>query len=108
LADEVLAAGVRAVRTADRARASRPDKAGAYPPRTASTGTIDVLREALGAGATVWLGYIDQHGSSSDRLVDPVRIEGGRLTAYDHAAGEARSFALHRITGAMRLDEPAG
>lgn len=104
---EVLAAGVRAVRAGDRARASRPDGVAAYLPRTASTRAVDILRDALGSGVTVWLGYVDQHGSMSDRLVDPVRIEAGRLTAYDHAAGEPRSFALHRITGAMRLDSPS-
>lgn len=104
LETDVLAAAVRAVRASDKARANRPVDAGGYLPRTASTRAVDILRDALGAGVTVWLGYVDQHGSLSDRLVDPVRIEGGRLTAFDHAAGESRSFALHRITGAMRID----
>ena len=50
------------------------------------------------------MGYVDQEGGARDRIVDPVRIDGGWLTAYDHAAGEARTFALHRITGAAPVD----
>ncbi|MGW0226811.1 helicase-associated domain-containing protein [Actinopolymorpha singaporensis] len=102
---EVLAAAVRAVRAGDRARASRP--AGATVGqlrRTPSGEAVDVLRAALAGGWSVWMGYVDQQGGALDRIVDPVRIDGGWLTAYDHAAGEARTFALHRITGAAPVD----
>ncbi len=102
---EALAAAVRAVRAGDRARASRP--AGAtigQLRRTGSTEAVEVLRSALAGGWSVWMGYVDQQGGARDRIVDPVRIDGGWLTAYDHAAGEARTFALHRITGAAPVD----
>ncbi|MET9020571.1 helicase-associated domain-containing protein [Actinopolymorpha sp. NPDC004070] len=102
---EVLAAAVRAVRAGDRARASRP--AGATVGqlrRTPSGEAVDVLRAALAGGWSVWMGYVDQQGGALDRIVDPVRIDGGWLTAYDHAAGEARTFALHRVTGAAPVD----
>ena len=102
---DVLAAAVRAVRAGDRARASRP--AGVTVGqlrRTPSGEAVDVLRAALAGGWSVWMGYVDQQGGARDRIVDPVRIDGGWLTAYDHAAGEARTFALHRITGAAPVD----
>ena len=60
--------------------------------------TMATLREAVEARATVWIGYVDNHGSTVER-VDPVRVEGGWLTAYDHRADDVRSFAIHRITG---------
>jgi predicted DNA-binding transcriptional regulator YafY len=58
-----------------------------------------VLREALEAEQTVWIGYVDNHGSTVERIVDPMKVEGGWLTAYDHRSEEVRSFAVHRISG---------
>ncbi|GAB3403557.1 helicase-associated domain-containing protein [Flindersiella endophytica] len=105
---DLLTAAVRAVRAGDRARASRPEGvAVGQLRRTASTETVEILRDAVAAHRSVWLGYADQHGGISDRIVDPVRIEAGWLTAYDHTSGESRTFALHRITGAAPMEGDA-
>ena len=53
------------------------------------------------------IGYVDNHGGSSERIVDPLKVEGGWLTAYDHRSEEVRSFAVHRITAVRRLESPA-
>ena len=74
-------------------------------PRTAATRTIDLLRGALATGRPVWIGYVDTHGGVSGRVVDPVRLEGGVLTAYDHRMEQVRTFPVHRITGVATLDE---
>ena len=84
-----------AIRAGDRATSSRP--AGAAESLTPS-GSLAALREAIEAGATVLIGYVDNHGTSSERVVDPVRVEGGWLTAYDHRSDDTRTFAVHRIT----------
>jgi predicted DNA-binding transcriptional regulator YafY len=77
-------------------------------PRTAASMTLAMLREALEQGRPVWIGYVDTHGSLTERVVDPVRLEGGYLTAYDHRYEEVHTFAVHRITGVAALDdEPA-
>jgi predicted DNA-binding transcriptional regulator YafY len=47
----------------------------------------------------VVIGYVDNHGANGERVVDPRRIDGGRLSAYDHRADDVREFAVHRITG---------
>ena len=101
------APGVSAVVTAIRGR--RPGRrqparraAGADPP----TGSLAALREAVEAGDTVLIGYVDNHGTSSERVVDPVRVEGGWLTAHDHRSDDVRTFAVHRIT-AVRPVSPA-
>ena len=60
--------------------------------------TMAVLRDSVEARRTVWIGYVDNHGSTVERVVDPVKVEGGWLTAYDHRADDVRSFAIHRIT----------
>jgi predicted DNA-binding transcriptional regulator YafY len=54
----------------------------------------------------VWIGYVDADGASVERVVEPRRVEGGQLSAYDRRADEVRSFAIHRIT-AVRLLAPA-
>lgn len=90
-----VASVVAAVRSGDRVAASRPST-----PSTPLTpaGALAALREAIEAGVTVLIGYVDNQGVSGDRVVDPRSVEGGSLTAYDHRADDVRSFAVHRIT----------
>jgi predicted DNA-binding transcriptional regulator YafY len=38
-----------------------------------------------------------------ERVVDPVHVEAGWLSAYDHRTADVRSFAVHRITAARAL-----
>jgi hypothetical protein len=96
--DSDLDAAVSAIRAGDRAAASRPPGGPGRLGRSASTAAMAQLRDAAEAGATVWLAYVDRDGGQTERLVDPLRIEGGWLTAYDHRADDARTFAVHRIS----------
>ena len=86
---------VAAVRTGDRVAASTPDR-----PASATTPTdaLNALREAIEARATVLVGYVDNHGTRTERIIDPLRLEGGQLTAYDHRTEDRKVFAVHRIT----------
>ncbi|HEU4515294.1 MAG TPA: helicase C-terminal domain-containing protein [Nocardioidaceae bacterium] len=94
-----VAATVGAVRAGDRAAASRPRGAEAGTPgRGGPMATMAALREAVEAKATVWIAYLDNHGSTIERVVDPVKVDAGWLTAFDHRADDVRSFAVHRIT----------
>ena len=97
-----VAAAVAAIRAGDRASAARP----ATEVTTTPAAALTALREAVEMKASVWIGYVDNHGSSSERIVDPVRVEGGQLTAYDHRSEDLRGFAVHRIT-AVRAVDPA-
>lgn len=85
---------VTAIRAGDRAEASRPAATEALTP----SGAMAALREAIETGTTVLIGYVDNHGTSTDRLVDPVGLEGGTLTAHDHRSDDVRAFTVHRIT----------
>ncbi len=90
-----LAAAVTAVRAGDRAAAARPERSAATSPSAA----MAALREAVEAAAPVWIGYVDSHGTTTERVVRPRRVEGGTLTAYDERSEDERDFAVHRITG---------
>ncbi|MFL6158639.1 MAG: helicase-associated domain-containing protein [Marmoricola sp.] len=92
---------VAAVRAGDRAAASRPSRGPARTPADVMT----ALREAAGNGEEVWISYLDNHGTSTERIVRPREVGGGQLTAYDERSDEVRSFAVHRIN---EVRQPAG
>jgi predicted DNA-binding transcriptional regulator YafY len=90
-----VAAVVTAIRSGDRAASSRPTAAEAA---LSPSGSLAALREAAERGAPVLIAYVDNHGTRTERIVDPVSVEGGVLTAHDHRSDDVRTFAVHRIT----------
>jgi hypothetical protein len=86
-----VAAAVRSLRAGEEAAASRPAVA------TSPGGALSALRDAVERRAPVVIAYADHQGVISDRVVDPERVEGGRLTAHDRVADDVRTFAVHRI-----------
>ncbi|MGP4026516.1 helicase-associated domain-containing protein [Actinomadura sp. 3N407] len=111
----MISAAVRALRAGDEASLHgaeqarlRADAPYGEPPRSPAMATIDRLRAAVERGGRVWIGYLDQQGQASSRIVEPVRVEGGFLTGYDATRAAVHRFALHRITGVSELtDDPA-
>jgi hypothetical protein len=93
---------ITAIRSGDRAATSRP----LTPTTTLSpSGSLAVLREAVENGTPVLIGYVDNHGGNSERIVDPLAVEGGHLTAHDHRSDDVRTFAVHRITSVKQIAE---
>lgn len=86
---------VSAIRAGDRTESTRPT---GTSDRLTPSGSMAALRDAIEAGDTVVIGYVDNQGASSDRLVDPISLDGGSLTAHDHRSDDVRTFAVHRIT----------
>ncbi|WP_432252517.1 helicase C-terminal domain-containing protein [Streptomyces sp. HNM1019] len=76
-------------------------------PRTTSADTLATMQAAALTGSNVWIGYVNANGAATQRVIAPVRVEGGFVTAYDHTADEVRTYPLHRITGAAELAEDA-
>ncbi|MEU7640262.1 helicase C-terminal domain-containing protein [Streptomyces sp. NPDC039016] len=107
----LLEAAVRAIRagdlaaTAERKPATAPTDApapGALP-RTTSAETLATMQAAVLTSSPVWIGYVNADGAASQRVIAPVRVEGGYVTAYDHTSDEVRTYPLHRITGVSEL-----
>ncbi len=98
-----VAAVLTAIRAGDRAASSRPTTTSTLSP----SGSLAALREAIETGGAVLIGYVDNHGTASDRIVDPMTVEGGQLTARDHRSDDVRTFAVHRITTVKTLDPPS-
>ncbi|MBL1095346.1 helicase C-terminal domain-containing protein [Streptomyces coffeae] len=121
----LLGAAVRAIRAGDlaataphkpvpAAAGAATDGAGAATgasgrlPRTTSADTLATMQAAALTGSAVWIGYVNADGAASQRVIAPVRVEGGFVTAYDHTADEVRTYPLHRITGVAELADEAG
>ncbi|SNT59505.1 Helicase conserved C-terminal domain-containing protein [Actinomadura meyerae] len=111
----MITAAVRALRAGDEASRHGAEQAarqapvpGGEPPRSPAMATIERLRAAVERGGRVWIGYLDQQGQASSRIVAPVRVEGGFLTGYDATRAAVHRFALHRITGVSELDDDTG
>ncbi|MFG3202820.1 helicase-associated domain-containing protein [Streptomyces sp. NPDC048192] len=106
----LLSAAIRAIRAGDLA-ATAPRKpageapSGGEPPRTSSAETLATVQAAVLTGASLWIGYVNADGAASQRVIAPVKVEGGFVTAYDHTADEVRTYPLHRITGVAELAE---
>ncbi|MCP3759551.1 helicase C-terminal domain-containing protein [Streptomyces sp. TBY4] len=109
----LLGAAVRAIRAGDlaatavRREPSSPSGSTAPGelPRTSAAETLATVQAAALTGSAVWIGYVNADGAASQRVIAPVRVEGGFVTGYDHTADEVRTFALHRITGVAELAE---
>jgi hypothetical protein len=99
-----VAAVVTAVRAGDRAAAARP---AASTTRATPADALALLREAVEARRTVWIGYVDAHGTATERIVDPTAVDGGQLHAYDHRSEDHLTFAVHRITVVRPVGAPA-
>ncbi|MFF3289301.1 helicase-associated domain-containing protein [Streptomyces sp. NPDC003023] len=111
----LLGAAVKAIRAGDMAATvvRKPaDEHGRRPagglPRTTSAETLATVQAAALTGSAVWIGYVNAEGAASQRVIAPVRVEGGFVTAYDHTADEVRTYPLHRITGVAELADDAG
>jgi hypothetical protein len=75
------------------------------PPSQAHTQALAVLQQAMRDQARVWVGYVDAQGGAASKLVRPVSMAMGYLRAEDDRTETLHTFALHRITSAVR-DQP--
>jgi hypothetical protein len=107
--DESLVAAIRSLRTGEksthrqtRLRQVANEALGALP-RTTANETMDVLQQYISEEKTLSIGYADNNGGVTHRIIDPMRISAGELIARDHATGEVQSFRIPRITGVAPL-----
>ncbi len=94
----LIAAAVKALRAGERAEDT---KSAGETPRISTTDTMSLLNEALNAQREVWIGYADRSGITTERIIEPLTISGGFLTAFDLRSNEVKTFTIARITGAQ-------
>jgi hypothetical protein len=82
-------------------------KVATTPPATrvdASTAVL-LLQQAVREQTSVIMGYVDQAGVATQRVVSPISVRGGQLVAFDSASGRVRDFLVHRVTSVASADE---
>jgi hypothetical protein len=112
---ELIGAAVRAIRAGDRAltavkrREEQPATADGplHLTRKPTADILAMLVQAAAMGQPLWIGYVNAEGHASQRVVEPLSVEGGYVSAFDHLREEVRTFAVHRITGVSAIDESA-
>ena len=110
--DEVALQGaLRALRTGEKSshrqstlRNIATSALGALP-RTTANETLDILSDYLQnqPATSLSIGYADNNGLVSHRIIDPLKLSAGSLIARDHATGEVTSFRIARITGVASI-----
>ena len=106
---ETLKTAIRALRTGEKStyRQTRlrqvASEALGQLPRTTANETMEVLNQFIVDEKTLSIGYADNNGGVTHRIIDPIRITAGALIARDHATGEVQSFRIPRITGVAPL-----
>ena len=103
--EESLSAAIRAIRTGEKSthkqthlRQVANEALGALPRSTANE-TMDLVNRFIIEEKSLSIGYADNNGSVTHRIIDPIRVSAGSLIARDHATGEVQSFRIPRITG---------
>ena len=112
--DALVEAAIRSLRAGDRARtegrgptvtgpAGTPAAAPRDAPSMTSAAIVSSLRTSLADNRPLWIGYADTDGTVTQQIVDPIRLGGGILTAFDHRSEQVRSFSVSRVTGVAPL-----
>jgi hypothetical protein len=109
--ENLLETALRTIRTGEKSTAKQstlrnlsPNELRALPQSTANE-TLDLLTKHIleTPNKSLSIGYADNNGMVSHRIIDPLRISAGSLQARDHATGEVLTFRIPRITGVARL-----
>jgi Helicase conserved C-terminal domain len=99
---EAIAGAIRTIKVGEKstAKQSQLRSSGAIP-RTTANETLDILTKNI--NKTLSIGYADNNGGVSHRIIDPLKIQMGALVARDHSTGELQTFKIARITGVAPL-----
>jgi hypothetical protein len=99
----LVSAAVKALRAGERADKAKP--ALGDGPKTTTAETLALLNDALSKQLEVWIGYADKGGITTERVIEPLSISGGFLSAFDVRSNEVRTFTIARITGVELMQE---
>lgn len=99
---EAITSAIRAIKVGEKSTAKQSElRSSGQVPRTTANETLDILNKHI--NKTISIGYADNNGGVSHRIIDPLKIQMGALVARDHGTGELQTFKIARITGVAPL-----
>jgi hypothetical protein len=99
--ESAIAAAIKSIQVGEKSTARQSELRRADVPRSTANETLEILNTNL--KKTLSIGYADNNGGVSHRIIDPVSISMGALIARDHSTGELQTFKIARITGVAPL-----
>jgi hypothetical protein len=90
----VVTSAVKTIRAGERSKKVEPIVAG-----TSSNETLALINQYIDEQRTLVISYADNNGGVSNRIIEPISISLGTLTARDETTGEIAQFRIPRING---------
>jgi len=92
--EAIVLAAVKTIRAGERSRKVEP-----IIPGTSSNETLALINQYIDEKRTLIISYADNNGGVSNRIIEPISISLGTLTARDETTGEIAQFRIPRING---------
>ncbi|MBB3050317.1 hypothetical protein FHS23_001312 [Prauserella isguenensis] len=101
ISEEQVSAVLTHIRAGDRAATTRRGTTVRLPAGGGAdtSATMALLAQATREQREVWIGFVDSHGTATQRIVTPVRVGSGILEGSDN-----ERYPLHRITSAALVE----
>ena len=90
----IILSAVKAIRAGERSRKVEPIVSG-----TSSNETLALINQYISQKRNLIISYADNNGGVSNRIIEPISISLGTLTARDETTGEQVQFRIPRING---------
>jgi hypothetical protein len=92
--DAIVTAAVKTIRAGERSK-----KVESIIPGTSSNETLALINQYINEGKSLIISYADNNGGVSNRIIEPISISLGTLTARDETSDEILQFRIPRING---------
>ena len=92
--DVIVIAAVKTIRAGERSKKVEP-----IIPGTSSNETLALINQYINEGKSLIISYADNNGGVSNRIIEPISISLGTLTARDETSDEILQFRIPRING---------
>ena len=102
---EAAVKALRSTETGSLAR-SRAHHIPAGRPPVSGSAAVNLIKTALSEAAPVWVSYAELDGTTTEQVIDPIRVSAGAVAAFDHRTEQVRTFTMARIAAAALLEDP--
>ena len=92
--DAIVTAAVKTIRAGERSK-----KVESIIPGPSSNETLALINQYINEGKSLIISYADNNGGVSNRIIEPISISLGTLTARDETSDEILQFRIPRING---------
>ena len=97
----LLFSAIKALRLSENPKAKIPENGSNPPEPMPASELVTFLSKAIEENQSITISYAEGDGTVKDRFTDPIRVQGGLLTGFDHTETRIRDYALSRISATV-------